>query len=244
MGAGRPLARERRRQTIAAARDRALRTAEAGQAHPSILAWTLTNEAPGQGFPAQQRVRRADGAARCTRLDPSRPVAADLWGSELPRSDGPLFSELDAIGVTDYIGWYERPTVGAAAQAALAERPHRAACAACSRTSRSSSPSSARSAARASPAARFGGLRFQAEPARAAASARCSDEPGSAAMLVWSLRDYALRPDFVGGSIAARRPGLTLSPGINEKGLYDFAGRAKPSLPAVRRAFDATFGAG
>ena len=33
------------------------------------------------------------------------------------------------------------------------------------------------------------------------------------------------------------RPGLTLTPGLNEKGLYDFAGKAKPALAAVREAF-------
>ena len=56
-------------------------------------------------------------------------------------------------------------------------------------------------------------------------------------MLIWSLRDYALRPDFHGGSVLTRRPGLKLSPGLNEKGLYDYAGRAKPALDAVRKAF-------
>ena len=104
---------------LAAVRDRALRTAEEGQTHASILAWTLTNEAPGQGHPGQQRYV-ATTARRLHAFDPGRPVAADLWGSRLPRSDGPLFAELDAIGVTDYIGWYERPLDGAPAQAALA----------------------------------------------------------------------------------------------------------------------------
>nr|MBA3746509.1 hypothetical protein [Solirubrobacterales bacterium] len=60
---------------------------------------------------------------------------------------------------------------------------------------------------------------------------------GVSGVLVWTLRDYALRPDFVGGSIARRRPELTLAPGLNEKGLYDFDDRPKPALRAVRRAF-------
>jgi hypothetical protein len=174
--------------------------------------------------------------------DPSRPVAADLWGSKLPRADGPLFSELDAIGVTDYIGWYERETEGAAAQNQLAsdriaklrglfaDKPL-----VVTELGAAGSPRVADG--------RFGSLRFQANLLARRIRA-LHDEPGVSGVLVWSLRDYALRPDFVGGSIATRNPGLTLSPGLNEKGLFDFAGRRKPSLAAVRRAFDATFGAG
>ena len=226
---------------IAAARDRALRTAEAGQTHASVLAWTLTNEAPGQGFPAQQQYVLQTARA-LHKADPGRPVAADLWGSKLPRADGPLFSELDAIGVTDYIGWYERETESASSQNQLAsdriaklrglfpDKPL-----VVTELGAGGSPRVAHGA--------FGSLRFQANLLARRIRA-LHDEPGVSGVLVWSLRDYALRPDFVGGSIATRTPGLTLSPGLNEKGLYDFAGRPKPSLAAVRRAFDATFGAG
>ncbi len=225
---------------IAAARDRALRTAEEEQTHASVLAWTLTNEAPGQGFPAQQQyVQQTARALHAS--DPSRPVAADLWGSKLPRADGPLFSELDAIGVTDYIGWYERSTDPAASQNQLASdriaklrglfpgKPL-----VVTELGAAGSPRVA--------AGGFGSLRFQANLLSRRIRA-LHDEPGVSGVLVWSLRDYALRPDFVGGSIVTRTPGLTLTPGLNEKGLYDFAGRRKPSLGAVRQAFAATFGA-
>ena len=87
----------------------------------------------------------------------------------------------------------------------------------------------------------FGGLGFQARLlARRIRELRA--EPELSGVIVWALRDYALRPDFVGGSIALRRPELHLAPGLNEKGLYDFAGRPKPALAAVRRAFDADGG--
>jgi hypothetical protein len=82
----------------------------------------------------------------------------------------------------------------------------------------------------------FGGLRYQAQLLeRRIRGLRA--EPGVSGILVWTLRDYALRPDFVGGSIVDRRPGLMLTPGINEKGLYDFANRPKPALAAVKRAY-------
>jgi hypothetical protein len=218
---------------IAAARDRALRAAEAGQASPSVLTWTLTNEAAGDGRPAQQEyVRRTAQALRA--LDPTRPVAADLWGRVLPRSGG-AFGTLDAIGVTDYIGWYEGLELGPAAQAAKArERLAKL------RTLFPGKPIvvtelGAAGTARV-PGRGFGGLRFQA----AVLSRRLRGlrmERDLDGVIIWNLRDYALRPDFRGGSVVDLRPGLKLTPGLNEKGLYDFSGRRKPALTAVRRVF-------
>jgi hypothetical protein len=218
---------------LAAVRDRALHAAQEGQAHPSILAWTLTNEAPGQGRAGQQEYV-ASTARRLHRIDPGRPVAVDIWGSQLPRSDGPLFSELDAIGVTDYIGWYEGPR-SPAGQAALASQrishlralfPDKPLVIA--ELGAAGSPRTSGDA--------FGGLSYQARLLERRIRG-LRHEPGVSGILVWTLRDYALRPDFVGGSIVARRPGLTLTPGINEKGLYDFADRPKPALEAVKRAY-------
>lgn len=219
---------------IRAASDRAVRAAEESQAHPSILAWTLTNEAPGQGHPAQQRYVSLT-ARRLHARDPGRPVAADLWGSQLPREDGLMFSELDALGLTDYIGWYEGPASARGQLELASERVARL---------RAIFPDKplvvtelgAVGSARVTDGA-FGSLEFQARllARRIRGLAR---EPGLSGTIVWALRDYALRPDFVGGSIALRRPSLDLAPGINEKGLYDFAGNPKPALAAVREAFD------
>ena len=218
---------------IDAVGDRALRTAEEGQPHASILAWTLTNEAPGQGHPGQQ-LYVAQTARRLHAFDPGRPVAADLWGSKLPSSDGALFAELDAIGVTDYIGWYEGPASVSGQHALASERIAQLRAVFADKPLVVTELGAAGSPR--TPGAAFGGLRFQARLlARRIRALR--DEPGLSGILVWALRDYALRPDFVGGSIAERRPDLRLAPGLNEKGLYDFAGRPKPALDAVRRAF-------
>ena len=220
---------------LAAAVDRALRPAEEGQTHASILAWTLTNEAPGQGHPGQQAyVARA--ARRLHAIDPTRPVAADLWGSRLPRSDGPLFAELDALGVTDYIGWYEGPASAAGQNALASERIAKLRALFPGKPLVVTELGAAGSARVAD--GEFGSLRFQADLLARRIRA-LDDEAEVSGVLVWALRDYALRPDFVGGSVARRMPGLTLAPGLNEKGLYDFAGRPKPALKAVRRAFDA-----
>ncbi len=218
---------------IAAARDRALRVAEAGQASPSVLTWTLTNEVAGNGQPGLQEYVRQT-AQRLHALDPTRPVAADLWGRVLPNRAG-VFDGVDAIGVTDYIGWYEGLDKDAAGQAAMtADRLARL---------RSLYPGKpivvtelgAAGTDRVAGDA-FGGLRYQADLLdRRLRELR--DAPQLSGTIVWNLRDYALRPDFRGGSVLELRPNLTLTPGLNEKGLYDFAGRAKPSLAAVREAF-------
>ncbi len=218
---------------IAAARDRALRVAEAGQAHPSILAWTLTNEVAGNGQPEQLEYIRQT-APRLRELDPTRPVAADLWGRILPNRPG-VFAQLDAIGVTDYVGWYEGLDLDAAGQAAMTrDRIAKL---------RGLYPGKpivvtelgAAGSERTADAA-FGGVGFQAALlGRRVRELR--DAPGLSGAIVWNLRDYALRPDFRGGSVLELRPGLMLTPGLNEKGLYDFTGAAKPALAAVREAF-------
>jgi hypothetical protein len=219
---------------IAAAGARALRTVEAQQAHPAILAWTLANEVSGEGQPGE-REYIARTARRLHELDPTRPVAVDLWGSHLTHAGGPPFVGLDAIGMTDYVGWYDDADRDAAGQAAVTEerlaRLRRLFAGKPLVITELGAAGSDRSA----PAA-FGGRRFQADLLARRLRA-LSDDSRLSGTIVWSLRDYALRPDFRGGSVLLRRPGLKLRPGLNEKGLFDYAGRPKPALQAVRRAF-------
>jgi hypothetical protein len=229
--------RARAPEQIARARDRALRTVSDQQAHAAIVAWTLANEVSGEGQPGE-RAYIALTARRLHEVDPSRPVAVDLWGSRLMRSGGPPFSELDAIGMTDYVGWYDDPDRDARGQAAITEErlarlrglfPGKPLVIA--ELGAAGSDLSAPEA--------FGGRGFQASLLARRVRALRADRRLSGT-LVWSLRDYALRPDFRGGSVLRRRPGLKLRPGLNEKGLYDYAGRPKPALEAVRRAFAAS----
>lgn len=219
----------------AAARDRALRVAEIQQPHAAIVAWTLTNEIGGAGRPSQRRYVRMT-TERLHALDPTRPVAVDIWGTHLPTKAGGAYSKLDAIGVTDYVGWYSAVDAGPQGQAVIARGrlAHL----------RALFPSKpivitelgAIGSRRAAAPGGFGGLRFQAELlGRRIAGLR--GVQGLSGTIVWALRDYALRPDFRGGSVLKRRPGLTITPGLNEKGLFDYDGRPKPALAAVRRAF-------
>jgi hypothetical protein len=219
---------------IAAARARALRTVEAQQAHPAILAWTLANEVSGEGQ-LGERAYIAQTTPRLHAVDPTRPVAVDLWGSRLTRVGGAPFSGLDALGMTDYVGWYDDAGLDAAGQAAVTQQRLRRLRALFPYKPLVMTELGAAGSDRSAPSA-FGGRRFQADLlARRIRALR--DDPALSGTIVWSLRDYALRPDFRGGSVLERRPGLKLRPGLNEKGLYDYAGRPKPALAAVRRAF-------
>ena len=69
-------------------------------------------------------------------------------------------------------------------------------------------------------------------------------------MLIWNLSDFALTPQFGGGSIVQRVKGIRLLKGINQKGLFDYSGRAKPAAgealaaSAAVRAANASAAAG
>ena len=56
--------------------------------------------------------------------------------------------------------------------------------------------------------------------------------------LVWNLQDFALAPSFAGGSIRRQVPSIDLVRGINQKGLFTYDGQPKPAVAAVRRAFE------
>ncbi len=62
-------------------------------------------------------------------------------------------------------------------------------------------------------------------------------DPRLTAMFVWVLRDYPLTPTFEGGSIHGVLPHLHLIEGINQKGLFTYAGGAKPAASEVARLF-------
>jgi beta-galactosidase/beta-glucuronidase len=75
--------------------------------HPSVLAWNLANEVAGNGHYGGQP-EYVDAAAQLVhRLDPGRLVAVDVWGSHMPAVTGFMYRHVDAIGATNYEGWYE-----------------------------------------------------------------------------------------------------------------------------------------
>jgi hypothetical protein len=169
------------------------------------------------------------------RLDPGRPAAVDVWGTHMPAIAGPMYRHIDAIGATNYEGWYQDTlappaTVQAGIEAWLAEL-HGAFPGKVLVVSEFGAEANGLNAP-GSP----GSLQFQAsllaQHIRAYRAAPWLD-----GALVWNLQDFALAPSFAGGSIRRQVPGIRLVRGINQKGLFTYGGRPKPAVAAVRQAF-------
>jgi beta-galactosidase/beta-glucuronidase len=203
--------------------------------HPSIVAWNLANEVAGNGHDGGQP-EYVDAAARLVhRLDPGRPAAVDVWGTHMPAVAGPMYRHVDAIGATNYEGWYADTfsppaTVQAGIDGWLAQLR------------------------RAFPGKVLVVSEFGAEANRLNAPGAPGSEQFQARLLtqhirsyeaaawldgelVWNLQDFALSPSFAGGSIRTQVPAIRLVRGINQKGLFTYDGRPKPAVAAVRRAF-------
>jgi hypothetical protein len=218
------------------AKERVRRSLAQLQTHPSLLAWNLANEAAGQGHPAGQ-APYVDAMARELReRDPGRLVALDIWGSHPPRWDGPMYRNIDAIGWTNYLGWYHSPHAGEAELRELIEThlgqlrgafPDKVI--AITEFGAEGTPRNRRDEP--------GGYDFQSRMLRThlRTYARMDDVAG---MLVWNLRDFGVAPSFAGGSITRVVPDIKLVPGLNEKGLMSHGGRPKPAAEAVRREFE------
>ncbi len=220
--------RERRQ-----ARERVLATLRQQQTHPSILAWNLANEVAGQGHDGGQPEHIDWAARQLHRRDPGRLVAVDVWGRHPPRFAGPMYRHVDALGWTNYIGWYEEtfasPDVVAARirerlAALRAAFPDRVIA-----VTEFGAEGSRRNA-RGEP----GGHDFQADLLRTHLRTYAGT-PDLAGAIVWNLRDFAVDPAFHGGSIREIVPDIRLVRGLNEKGLRDYTGRPKPAAAVVRR---------
>ncbi|HWH44032.1 MAG TPA: glycoside hydrolase family 2 TIM barrel-domain containing protein [Thermoleophilaceae bacterium] len=186
--------------------------------HASIMTWSLANETLRAGFWERRYIRAARAVAKM--LDPSRLVAADV--SLRPLDQVPAhYSELDAIGLNEYLGWYGGHSSELPGD--LAEIRRRFPQTALFVTEFGAE------ANRTGPASRKGTFAFQrdflAEHLRLIDSA-----PEVSGAAVWALRDFMVRPGWRGGN---PRP----NPPWNHKGVFDRFGRPKASFDAVREAF-------
>jgi beta-galactosidase/beta-glucuronidase len=203
--------------------------------HPSVLAWNLANEAANNGHAGGQ-AQFIDSAAQLVhRLDPGRPVAVDVWGTHMPRRASFMYRHVDAIGGTNYEGWYD----DLHADPATVDRRIREWLA----RWRAAFPGRVlvvtefgAEANTLNAATAPGGLAFQADLiARHIRVYRA--QRWLSGMLVWNLQDFALSPYFAGGSIRREAPDIALVRGINQKGLFTYDGRAKPAAAVVRRLY-------
>jgi hypothetical protein len=203
--------------------------------HPSVLTWNLANEIAQNGHAGGQP-EFVDAAARLVhRLDPGRPVALDVWGTHMPALAGPMYRRIDAIGATNYEGWYDNlHGLPATVDSGIADWLTRLRAAFPGKVLAVTEFGAEANTLNAAGAP--GGLQFQADLlARHIRAYRA--QPWLSGMLVWNLQDFALSPAFAGGSVRRQAPGLALVRGINQKGLFTYGGRPKPAAAAVRRLY-------
>ncbi|MGP0103104.1 MAG: glycoside hydrolase family 2 TIM barrel-domain containing protein [Solirubrobacteraceae bacterium] len=210
----------------------------AEQLHPSIFAWNLVDEVAGNGRDGQEVSYVRTIARWLHQHDPTRMVAVDVWGDHPPEQAGALYSEVDAVAETDYSGWYDYPHDSPAQLAAKM----RARLAAMQRTFSGKVLVISEFGAESNglnPPGSPGSYAYQAK-LLAAHIAVYEADPHLTAMLIWVLRDYPLNPTFDGGSIHGVLPQLKLIEGLNQKGLFTYAGQPKPGVVStVARLFKA-----
>jgi beta-glucuronidase len=193
--------------------------------HPSVLVWSVGNEnttRPGPGF--VRYVRQAKDLAK--RVDPTRLVGLAFPGYPTIGRQA-LYTELDALGVNDYFGWYPGPENSILNREDVGpylDRLH------------SDYPSQAlfvtefgAEANRTGPASEKGTFEFQRD-FLAYHLQVFAERPFVNAALVWILRDFRVKPLYDGGNPIPDPPN-------NRKGLVDYAGARKPAFQTVQELF-------
>src|SRR3954447_4068211 len=209
------------------------------QLHPSIIVWSLANEVANTGSTRGQRPFVDHVAQELHRRDPGRLVGVDLWGTHVPATDrgAELYRHLDVVGLTNYDGWYDngqarglrlRRVIRQSLNAFARAFPDKVLMV--TEFGGEANNHNARAAA--------GGYDFQTRLLHDHITTYRTDRR-LAGMLVWILRDFAVPPSFAGGSVRHEFPRIRLLRGINQKGLFNYQGAAKPSMPVVARMFGA-----
>ena len=222
---------------VKVAKNRVRTTFRQAQLHPSIVTWNLANEVAGNGHPEGQIPYVDSMAAELKRIDPGRPIALDIWGAHPPRKTSRIYRNIDMIGWTNYIGWYEATHAPASELRELIR----------ARLGRLRKVFPDKVIAVTEFGAEANGRNATTDPGGYAFQAHLLDLhlstyariPNLAGALVWNLRDFAVAPTFYGGSIKSQVPNIKLVRGLNQKGLFDVRYKAKPSVEVVTARFRA-----
>jgi Glycosyl hydrolases family 2, TIM barrel domain/Glycosyl hydrolases family 2, sugar binding domain/Glycosyl hydrolases family 2 len=187
--------------------------------HASVLTWSVENEVVRGG--AQESRFLSQAKALTTRLDGTRYFAVDQTvtpSGKLPS----YYKKLDALGISEYIGWYGTDPISdvrPAFDATRAQLPGVALFV----------TEFGAEANRAGPANVKGTYAFQSRWLDQQLTA-IDATPYLGGAIVWLLRDYAVRPGWGGGN---PRP----SPPFSNKGLLNLQGKPKPAWSVAKSHF-------
>ena len=196
--------------------------------HPSVLVWSLGNEnasRPKRGL--QRYIREAAGTAR--RMDPTRLVGIAVSGYPTVEKQA-VYLHLDVLGINDYFGWYPGPAGSISDRGGLdgylnrlhSDYPHQALMI----------TEFGAEANRHGPATEKGTYEFQSDFLAYHLGVFAS-KPFINGAIVWTLRDFRVKPGWAGGNPLPHPP-------VNEKGLIDDTGFRKPGFYVVQKVFRKT----
>jgi hypothetical protein len=238
------------------ARERVQTTLDETQSHPSIVVWNLVNEIARNGNSQGQVPYLRAMTKKLKAEDPGRLIALDVWatpvkysredplgGARVPDRMGAVYRDVDAIGITSYQGWYSEPGRSMAHLRDSVARFTDAVAKVYAGKILVLTEFGAEANGE-NPRDRPGGYGYQAELLKTTIEAYAAN-PRVSGMVVWNLRDFGVAPTFIGGSIRRTYKGtIRLVRGLNQKGLFTYGGRPKPSVAVVRDALlKATAGA-
>lgn len=201
----------------------------ANRHHPSVLVWSLMNEAVPAGTTYINKAISAQKAV-VSKLDPGGLVGADYAAAPEDEIQHPAYRKLDILGVNEYFGWYPGllgSTLDPANLIPYLEYLNRA----YSHQALFVTEFGAE-ANRTGSADEMGTYEFQSN-FLITHMRLLRNLPFLNGYFVWALKDYAVRPDWAGGN-----PDPT--PPYSRKGLFDLAGMPKPAAAEVEREFKAT----
>lgn len=210
------------------------RSIVATRRHPSVIVNSVANElTPTPDSTPSTRAYEIAAAKLARKTDPTRPVALDILtytGFPTQRT----YYKFDVLGVNTYFGWYAGRTGHSTADLAaletyLRQARHRYRDQALVMTEFGAE------ATHHGPANVKGTYEFQ--------SAYLKNVLGIASRLgfldgaiYWTLREFAVKPDWTGGVAASVSPPSS----IHHKGLISYDGQAKPAFTLAQKLFKQT----
>lgn len=186
--------------------------------HASVMAFSVGNELPSEPRSAARRYIRA-AAALIRGLAPDAIRALDLKSSgPSPAARGLYNRSLQALGFTDYFGWYYSVSTDLGPFLDRAHRLH-------PRLALFVTEFGAE-ANRTGPASQKGTYDFQGRFLLSHLR-QISQRPFMNGAVTWLLRDFRVRPGWAGGNPSPDPP-------FNHKGLVGYRGEYKPGFRAYR----------